>query len=103
MNEAMRGLLFNERFYSTEPPDYDFPSCGAADECGNPIPCEACIWGDSCLDSTCRPEDGEDPDGDGDTPDAGPSPCRHRFEITDPVCCVCSGLPRGVCVRYAPA
>ena len=25
----MRGLLFNERFFSTEPQDYDFPGCGA--------------------------------------------------------------------------
>lgn len=56
MNEAMRGLLFNERFFSTEPQDYDFPGCGATDEYGHPIPCEACIWGDSCLDSTCRGE-----------------------------------------------
>lgn len=60
MNEAMRGLLFNEQFSSTEPPDDDFQSCGAADEYGHPIPCEACIWGDSCLDSTCREEEDAD-------------------------------------------
>lgn len=51
MNEAMRGLLFNELFYSAEPPDYDFPSCGAADEYGNPIYCRDCIWKNSCADS----------------------------------------------------
>lgn len=54
MNEAMRGLLFNERFFSTEPPDYDFPSCGAADEYGNPIRCQDCIWKSSCADSDCK-------------------------------------------------
>lgn len=54
MNEAMRGLLFNERFYSTEPPDYDFPSCGAADEYGNPIRCQDRIWKNSCADSDCK-------------------------------------------------
>lgn len=54
MNEAMRGLLFNERFYSTEPPDYDFPSCGATDEYGNPIYCRDCIWKNSCVDSDCK-------------------------------------------------
>lgn len=101
MDEAMRGLLLNERFYSTEPPEYDFPSCGAADEYGHPIPCEACIWGDSCLDSTCREEEAEEPDcSDAEGP--FPSPCRHRFEINEPACRVCSGLPRGVCVLYAP-
>ena len=101
MNEAMRGLLFNERFFSTEPPDYDFPSCGATDEYGHPIPCEACIWGDSCLDSTCREENSEEPD-DLDQDNPSLSPCRHRFEINQPACRVCSGLPRGVCVLYAP-
>ena len=30
------------------------------------------------------------------------SPCRHRFEINEPICRVCSGLPRGVCALYAP-
>lgn len=54
MDEAMRGLLFNERFFSTEPPDYDFPSCGAADEYGNPIYCRDCIWKNSCADSDCK-------------------------------------------------
>lgn len=54
MNEAMRGLLFNERFLSVEPPDYDFPSCGAADEYGNPIYCRDCIWKNSCADSDCK-------------------------------------------------
>lgn len=57
MNEAMRGLLFNERFYSTEPPDYDFPSCGAADEYGNPIYCRDCIWKNSCADSDCKEDE----------------------------------------------
>ena len=51
MNEAMRGLLFNERFSSVEPPDHDFPGCGAADEYGNPIHCRDCIWQSSCADS----------------------------------------------------
>ena len=107
MNEAMRGLLFNERFFSTEPPDYDFPSCGAADEYGHPIPCEACIWGDSCLDSTCRVDEDEEesePDVLGQDEPSGQSltPCLHRFEINEPACRVCSGLPRGVCVLYAP-
>ena len=51
MNDAMRGLLFNELFFSTEPPDYDFPSCGAAAEYGNPIHCQDCIWRSSCADS----------------------------------------------------
>ena len=32
------------------------PTCGAADDRGHPIRCEQCIWGDTCLDSTCRPE-----------------------------------------------
>ncbi len=31
-------------------------TCGAADDRGYPIRCEQCIWGDTCLDSTCRPE-----------------------------------------------
>ena len=34
--------------------------CGACDEYGHPIPCEACIWGNSCLDSTCRVEEDTD-------------------------------------------
>lgn len=37
-----------------------YPRCGAFDEYGHPIPCEACIWGDSCLDSTCRVEEDAD-------------------------------------------
>lgn len=76
-----------------------YPHCGAADEYGHPIPCEACIWGDSCLDSTCREEAAEEPDCS-DAEDPSPSPCRHRFEINEPACRVCSGLPRGVCVLY---
>lgn len=28
--------------------------------------------------------------------------CLHRFAINDPACRVCSGIPRGVCLRYAP-
>lgn len=67
-----------------------YPQCGACDEYGHPIPCEACIWGDSCLDSTCRVEDEEEPDGDG------------QDALSEPACRVCSGLPRGVCARYAP-
>lgn len=54
MNEAMRGLLYNERFSRMEPQDYDFPSCGAADEYGNPIYCRDCIWKNSCADSDCK-------------------------------------------------
>lgn len=54
MNEAMRGLLFNERFYSAEPLDYDFPGCGATDEYGHPIYCRDCIWKNSCADSDCK-------------------------------------------------
>lgn len=46
-----------------------------------------------------------------DPPDPPPVPdeedesaelCRHRFAIADPACCVCSGIPRGGCLRYAP-
>ena len=54
MNEAMRGLLFNERFYSTEPPDYDFPSCCFASENRHPRYCRDCIWKNSCADSDCK-------------------------------------------------
>lgn len=81
-----------------------FPQCGATDEYGHPIPCEACIWGDSCLDSTCRVEDEEEADAIGQDELSGLSmtPCRHRFAINEPACRVCSGLPRGVCVLYAP-
>ena len=61
MNEAMRGLLFNERFSRMEPPDYDFPSCGAADEYGRPIMCWQCIHGGHCA---LQPFDMEDDDGD---------------------------------------
>lgn len=32
------------------------PACGAADDRGHPIRCEQCIWGGTCLDSTCRPD-----------------------------------------------
>lgn len=88
-----------------------YPRCGATDEYGHPILCEACIWGDSCLDSTCRMEEDEDEDEDESEPDAigqdelsvqSVPPCRHRFEINEPACRVCSGLPRGVCSLYAP-
>lgn len=85
----------------------EYPHCGACDEYGHPIPCEACIWGDSCLDSTCRAEDAGEPDSDGlyilsELSEEGLQPCRHRFEINEPACRVCSGLPRGVCAQYAP-
>ena len=81
--------------------------CGACDEYGHPIPCESCIWGDTCLDSTFRVEEDEDesdPDALGRDEPSGQAlpPCRQRFEINEPICRVCSGLPRGVCALYAP-
>ena len=84
-----------------------YPHCGACDEYGHPIPCDSCLWGDSCRVSTCRVDEDEeesDPDVLGQDEPSGQSlpPCRHRFEINDPVCRVCSGLPRGVCALYAP-
>lgn len=86
---------------------YSVSDCGARDDLGYPITCEQCIWGDSCLDSTCRVEEDEDesePDALGHDEPSGQSfpPCRHRFEINEPICRVCSGLPRGVCALYAP-
>lgn len=75
------------------------PQCGACDEYGHPISCESCIWGESCLDSTCRMEAEEEEDG---AEYETLSPCRHRFEINEPACRVCSGLPRGACGLYAP-
>lgn len=39
-----------------------YPHCGACDEHGHQIPCELCIGGDRCLDSTCRVEDEEEAD-----------------------------------------
>lgn len=77
-------------------PEY-YPHCGACDEYGHQIPCELCIAGDRCLDSSCRVEDGEE-----DEEAATRSPCRHRLEIIDPACLVRSGTPRGVCAPYAP-
>lgn len=84
-----------------------YSGCGATDEYGHPIPCEACIWGDSCLDSTCCAEAADEPDSKGldnlsELSEEGPAPCRHRFEINEPACRVCSGLPRGACAQYAP-
>ena len=31
-------------------------AAAATDDRGHPIRCEQCIWGDTRLDSTCRPE-----------------------------------------------
>lgn len=73
--------------------DYEFPACGAADEQGHPITCRQCIHQNVCCLSDY------DPDQDRGV-DKLP-PCRHRFDITDSRCKVCSGVPKGVCLRYA--
>lgn len=56
--------------------------CGAVDEYGREISCAECINDGRCIQSLAR--------------------CKHRFDILDPRCRVCSGVPREECENYEP-
>ena len=57
--------------------------CGlAVDEQGHAIGCADCVMAGRCQQSLAR--------------------CAHRFEINDPDCRICSGVPDWGCKRYEP-